>query len=94
MAGDEIEVSFEHNHAAVLDLNGSFTVRIIDLIRRSRSMDLTMLELQNSREREMDDWAKLFEQADSRFKFLGGSKPEGANLWILEARWEGKGGAA
>lgn len=52
-----------------------------------------MLELQNSRERELDDWAKRFEQADSRFKFLGGSKPEGANLWILEARWDGGGGA-
>lgn len=60
---------------------------------RSRSMDLSMLELQNSRERELDDWAKRFEQADSRFKFLGGSKPEGANLWILEARWDGGGGA-
>lgn len=54
-----------------------------------RSMDLTMLELQNAREREMEDWAKLFEDADPRFNFLGGKKPEGASLWILEVVWEG-----
>ena len=56
---------------------------------RLRSMDLTMLELQNSRERELDDWAKLFEEADPRFTFKGGKQPAGANLWILEAVWEG-----
>ncbi|KAF4633506.1 hypothetical protein G7Y89_g4613 [Cudoniella acicularis] len=31
---------------------------------RLRSMDLTMLELQNSRERELEDWEKLFAAAD------------------------------
>ncbi|CAG8952635.1 hypothetical protein HYFRA_00009742 [Hymenoscyphus fraxineus] len=54
-----------------------------------RAMDLTMLELQNARERELEDWAKLFEDADPRFKFLGGKQPKGASLWILEAVWEG-----
>ncbi|CAG8977109.1 hypothetical protein HYALB_00011354 [Hymenoscyphus albidus] len=54
-----------------------------------RAMDLTMLELQNARERELEDWAKLFEDADPRFKFLGGKQPRGASLWILEAVWEG-----
>ncbi|PQE06932.1 6-hydroxytryprostatin B O-methyltransferase protein [Rutstroemia sp. NJR-2017a WRK4] len=58
---------------------------------RLRSMDLTMLELQNSRERELEDWAKLFEKADPRFIFKGGKQPAGANLWILEAVWEGDG---
>lgn len=53
-----------------------------------------MLELPNSRKRDLDDWATLFERADSRFTFLGGRKPEGASLWILEARWDGGGGAA
>jgi hypothetical protein len=57
---------------------------------RLRSMDLTMLELQNSRERELEDWAKLFEEADARFRFLGGKQPRGANIWILEAVWEGE----
>jgi hypothetical protein len=52
-------------------------------------MDLTMTELQNSHERELDDWAKVFERADPRFEFLGGKLPAGANLWILVARWKG-----
>ncbi|TGO45865.1 hypothetical protein BCON_0360g00090 [Botryotinia convoluta] len=56
---------------------------------RLRSMDLTMLELQNSRERELEDWAKLFEDADPRFTFKGGNQPAGSNLWILEAVWDG-----
>ncbi|KAF7937469.1 uncharacterized protein EAE98_001783 [Botrytis deweyae] len=56
---------------------------------RLRSMDLTMLELQNSRERELEDWAKLFEDADPRFTFKGGKQPAGSNLWILEAVWDG-----
>ena len=50
-----------------------------------------MLELQNAREREIDDWASLFAQADGRFKFLGGKKPDGSNLWIMEAVWESAG---
>ena len=45
-----------------------------------------MLELQNSCERELDDWAALLPRADTEFKFLGGQQPEGSNLWILTAR--------
>jgi len=56
---------------------------------RLRSMDLTMLELQNSCERELGDWAKLFEEADNRFDFKGGKQPAGSTLWILEAVWKG-----
>ncbi|MCJ1261773.1 hypothetical protein MMC22_001641 [Lobaria immixta] len=56
---------------------------------RIRSMDLTMLEILNVREREIDDWAELFRQADGRFKFLGGKQPAGSHLWIIEVRWEG-----
>lgn len=52
-----------------------------------RSMDLTMMEMQNSKERELDDWAKLLEEADKRFDFTGGKQPKGSNLWILEAEW-------
>ncbi|MCJ1244006.1 hypothetical protein MMC30_001203 [Trapelia coarctata] len=55
---------------------------------RVRSIDLIMLVIQNSRERELDDWAKLFEVADKRFKFLGGKLPPGSKFWILEASWE------
>ncbi|KAI8962773.1 S-adenosyl-L-methionine-dependent methyltransferase [Daldinia sp. FL1419] len=56
---------------------------------RLRSMDLTMTELQNSHERELDDWAKLFELADPRFKFQWGKQPAGSNLWVVVAEWKG-----
>ncbi len=55
----------------------------------NRSMDLTMMELQNSRERELEDWETLFAQADRRFSWKGGKQPRGSRLWILEAVWEG-----
>lgn len=55
-----------------------------------RSMDLTMTELQNSHERELEDWAELFRLADSRFEFQGGKLPKGANLWLLVAEWKGE----
>ncbi|KAH8895954.1 O-methyltransferase [Thozetella sp. PMI_491] len=57
-----------------------------------RNMDLVMLELFNAREREMEDWKALFEMADSRFEFKGGSLPEGSNKWILVAEWKGASG--
>ncbi|KAI0900092.1 S-adenosyl-L-methionine-dependent methyltransferase [Annulohypoxylon nitens] len=36
---------------------------------RLRSMDLAMTEIQNSYERELDDWAALFKLADPGFEF-------------------------
>lgn len=52
-------------------------------------MDLTMLEMQNSHEREVNDWAKLFGSASPGFDFQGAKQPEGSNLWILVAEWKG-----
>ncbi|KAK4206754.1 S-adenosyl-L-methionine-dependent methyltransferase [Rhypophila decipiens] len=57
---------------------------------RLRSMDLTMTELQNSHERELEDWAELFKLADPRFEFQGGELPKSANLWVLVAEWKGE----
>lgn len=51
-------------------------------------MDIGMLAILNARERDFEDWQHLFQQADPRFIFLGVTKPEGANLAIIEARWE------
>ncbi|KAF2485885.1 O-methyltransferase [Neohortaea acidophila] len=51
--------------------------------------DLIMLQLFNSKERDMEDWAALFETADSRFRFQGGRLPTGSRLSVLEAVWEG-----
>jgi hypothetical protein len=49
-----------------------------------------MTEIQNSHEREMNDWAKVFELADPRFKFQAGHQPAGSNLSIIVAEWTGK----
>lgn len=55
----------------------------------TRSMDLSMLQIQNSRERERQDWEALFREADPRFKFLGVEQPQGSKLAFIEASWEG-----
>ncbi|CAJ2505647.1 Uu.00g130410.m01.CDS01 [Anthostomella pinea] len=55
---------------------------------RLRSMDLTMTEIQNSHERELGAWAKLFKLADPRFEFQWGRQPAGANLWLMVAEWK------
>lgn len=51
-------------------------------------MDLSMLQIQNSRERERQDWEQLFKEADPRFEFLGVQQPAGSKLAFIEARWE------
>ena len=51
-------------------------------------MDLTTLELQNCCERDLEDWAASFVQADAQFQFLGAKHPTGSKLWIMEAIWE------
>lgn len=57
---------------------------------RTRISDLTQVVLNNAGDREMGDWVKLFETADSRFKFKGTTPmPGSTRLWILVAEWEG-----
>jgi hypothetical protein len=51
-------------------------------------MDVTMLELLNAKERDVDDWTALFAMADSRFKFLGATQPTGSRMSIMEAVWQ------
>ncbi|OTA59190.1 S-adenosyl-L-methionine-dependent methyltransferase [Hypoxylon sp. EC38] len=53
------------------------------------SMDLAMMEIHNSRERDLDDWAALFSSADPGFEFQGGRQPAGSNLWVMVAEWKG-----
>lgn len=48
-------------------------------------MDMIMLSLFNSREREKEDWQDLFQQADTRFTNVKVWIPEGATLAIIEA---------
>ncbi|KAF3070324.1 O-methyltransferase gsfB [Trichoderma lentiforme] len=52
-----------------------------------RTMDVLMKAVCNSREREVDDWRSLFEQADKRFRWQGAWKSSG-KLWFIESIWE------
>lgn len=48
-----------------------------------------MLEIGNAKERGLDEWKSLFEQADSRFVFKGIQQQlQGSSLAILEITWE------
>ena len=53
-------------------------------------MDLTMLSILNARERDADEWESLFTEADARFEFQGVKRPNGSNLAIMEAIWNGR----
>ncbi|OTA97997.1 hypothetical protein M426DRAFT_77207 [Hypoxylon sp. CI-4A] len=57
--------------------------------RKLRAMDLTMLEIGNAKERDVDEWGALFQQADQRFSFQGMQQPQGSSLALLQATWEG-----
>jgi len=54
-----------------------------------RSMDLTMLQLLNAREREAQEWETLFQQADDRYELVQIRHPEGSSLSLMEFQWKG-----
>ena len=47
-----------------------------------------MLSYFNSRERERDDWKRICQEVDKRFRFVDTWVPEGSALGIIEAVWE------
>ena len=47
-----------------------------------------MLSFFNSREREREDWERVCQEVDPRFKFVDAWVPEGAALGIIEAVWQ------
>ncbi|TEY87529.1 hypothetical protein BOTCAL_0001g00550 [Botryotinia calthae] len=57
--------------------------------RSIRSLDMIMLSMHNSREREAEEWQDLFLEADPRFGVLKIWVPTGASLAIIEAVWQG-----
>ena len=59
-----------------------------NLERKLRGMDVTMLEIGNARERDLGEWIRFFEQANSRFVFKGMKQPPGSRLAVLEVVWE------
>ncbi|KAI1819381.1 S-adenosyl-L-methionine-dependent methyltransferase [Xylaria intraflava] len=57
--------------------------------RNAINMDVGMLSLLNSQQREMHEWPELFRRADSRFRYMGARQPVGTIRWLIEAEWEG-----
>ena len=50
---------------------------------------MTMLALFNSRERDEDDWAKLFQQADPKFVFSEAKRAKvGEVTAVIIATWD------
>ncbi|KAL6715591.1 hypothetical protein ACLMJK_006552 [Lecanora helva] len=56
--------------------------------RRFRAMDMLMMSMFNARERDREGWISLFQQADSRFRFVDAIVPSGLDSAIIEAVWE------
>lgn len=52
-------------------------------------MDMTMLSLYNSRERDRDDWVDLFHQADSRLRLVEIHVFPESDSGIIEFEWSG-----
>ncbi|CAF9926558.1 MAG: hypothetical protein ALECFALPRED_003473 [Alectoria fallacina] len=57
--------------------------------RTIREMDMIMLSLFNSRDREEKEWVTLFGQADARYTNVKAWVPVGSSLAIIEATWSG-----
>jgi hypothetical protein len=51
-------------------------------------MDVTMLEIGNARERDLDQWKALFAETDHRFVCKGMEQPPGSLLSMLEVIWQ------
>ena len=51
------------------------------------NLDIAMLALFNSKERDEGDWEDLFAAADSRFKVQGIIRMNGARLDMVIAQW-------
>ncbi|TVY22560.1 O-methyltransferase [Lachnellula hyalina] len=56
--------------------------------KTTRNMDLSMKAFLNAKERGVDDWKKIFSDADPGFKFVGVKMPMGSNLGVIQVRWE------
>lgn len=52
-------------------------------------MDLVMLSVLNAQERTKEDYEKLFEMADKRFKLKSITREKGCRMSVVEAVWDG-----
>ncbi|KAI6084095.1 S-adenosyl-L-methionine-dependent methyltransferase [Hypoxylon rubiginosum] len=56
--------------------------------RKTRTLDIAMMALFNSVERDLEDWKELFHQADPNLKLVNVTKPLGSALAVMELRLE------
>ena len=64
------------------------TLHLVQRLKTVRSMDIAMLQLLNSYQRDAEEWQALFRAADRRWKFIGITQPQGAAQSLIEAAWE------
>ena len=55
----------------------------------ARDFDMGMKAIQNAKERDEDEWKKLFNSADPRYKFQGAMRVPNYDLAIIEVIWAG-----
>ena len=60
----------------------------LTLRRNCRAYDLAMKSLLNAKERNADEWVKLFGKADPRFGAVKIKSPPQSMLSIIEATWQ------
>lgn len=46
-----------------------------------------MWAVNNAQERDREDWEKLFQDADPRYRIVDVTRPENSVLSIIEIRW-------
>lgn len=56
--------------------------------RKTRTLDIAMMALFNSVERDLDDWKELFRMADPKLKLVNVTQPFGSALAVMEIRLE------
>ncbi|KAI0835211.1 S-adenosyl-L-methionine-dependent methyltransferase [Hypoxylon sp. FL0890] len=56
--------------------------------RKTRTLDIAMMALFNSVERDLGDWKELFKMADPKLRLVNVTKPLGSALAVMEIRLE------
>lgn len=57
---------------------------------RCSSFDLSMWAIHNAKERDLEDWRQLVEDADTGFELTAVDRPEGSRLSIILVTWRGQ----
>ena len=65
----------------VLPIPGSVPVSVERIVR---VRDMTMMEIFNSKERELESWISLLAAADKRFRLVNVVQPFGSDMSVME----------